>query len=238
MGDTVQIENVKKWWPFAAIAVPLLWLGFYAWAWTARHGCAFTPIGECWATAAASWGADVFMFKWVDTTLAGGMLAAGAAIAVVWTAAFQRANEVHDRLDARKVELTMIMWTVHTLFERASFVAAAEESIGASLAVMSEAHAFLPQLVRVNPGLASIVQLSIIDGKRHMQNNPADWKFAAGLNWLLARYFDDPGRLFDARGNYVPNRQVLRESDVRMLSNLGHKPADFEFAKALFRNVE
>lgn len=116
----MQFDKAKKWWPFA-IALLMLWLGFYAWAWMARHGCGESPIGQCWSAAAAGWAADVVMFKWVDATLGAGMLAVVAASAVFLNGAIERrAREEEASVEQEKSLLASIV-TIRLGFRAISF---------------------------------------------------------------------------------------------------------------------
>lgn len=223
--------KVRPWAPMLGL-VPLIWLSLYIMFWIDRAGCA-EPIAACLGNAFGNWAGDVVMVGWVDTTLGAGLIAAIAALSVVWTAYYQRRVALADNAERRIVDLTMIMWMLKNLFERAGLHHAGREP-GEAAETLRQVEALYPRLHEVNPGLVALVQMISMDMRRHLAAHPDDWGYASARCILLSKFFDNPRRLFDRHGNYVPSRPRLGPRDTGLLTNTGHPIETIDFAPGLF----
>lgn len=200
---------MKKWLPLFAIGLPLLWLGLYAWAWMARHGCDATPMGPCWVSAAAGWGADVVMFRWGDTTLAAGLCAFAGGAFVYFAARQQRLDTLRDRADElRATRLAALAAVSHQVSIFHSQLITTGSAIDASLEGL---RATTMRIADFAPGLAQWV-LYIGDQINEQFGDDGNPNFDPRREQLRARcyelsaltlgYFTEFDRLLDDKGAY------------------------------------
>lgn len=230
-GRSMTWGKVKPWLPLAGL-FPVVWMVLYVMFWLDRADCV-EPMLACLGNAFGNWTGDLVMFRWIDTTLGAGLLAAAAALAVIWTAFYQRMTALGDAAERRVVELTMIMWMLKNLFERAGLEFAAKKPADA-ISTFQEVKALYPRMHEVNPALVALLQTVIMDMQRHHDSDPEDWGYSAARCILLSKFFHDPRRLFDKAGNYVPSPPKLNPNDLGLLEHTGYRIHDIDFAASMF----